>query len=88
MTRSQLTAFAMDTAGLIAPDGVAMIKKIGERKAAVTSMGMAESRVPQSQVAESTRGNISAAHGASYRCDAEARSDARDFAGGLQRSSA
>ena len=43
VTRSQLTAFAMDTAGLIAPDGVAMIKKIGERKAAVTSMGMAES---------------------------------------------
>ena len=34
VTRSQLTAFAMDTAGLIAPDGVAMIKKIGERKAA------------------------------------------------------
>ena len=30
VTRSQLTAFAMDTAGLIAPDGVAMIKKIGD----------------------------------------------------------
>ena len=52
VTTSQLTAFAMDSAGYLAPHGNAMLKKLSERKAAVTSVGVADSslsRKSQSQ---------------------------------------
>ena len=54
VTTSQLIAFAMDSAGYIAPDGNAMpvLKKLGERKAAITCDGVADSslsRKSQSQ---------------------------------------
>ena len=52
VTKSQLTAFAMDSAGYLAPHGNAYLKKLGGRKAAITSSGVADSslsRKSQSQ---------------------------------------
>jgi len=43
VTTSQLIAFAMDSAGYIAPHGNAMLKKLGERKAATTCDGVTDS---------------------------------------------
>ena len=52
VTTSQLIAFAMDSAGYIAPDGNAMLKKLGGRKAAISNDGVTDSslsRKSQSQ---------------------------------------
>jgi hypothetical protein len=52
VTKSQLVAFAMDTAGYLAPHGNAMLKELGERKAAVTSAGVADSSLSRKSQAQ------------------------------------
>ena len=42
----------MDTAGYLAPDGNAMLKELGERKAAISSAGVADSSLSRKSQAQ------------------------------------
>ena len=76
VTLAQLTAFAMDSAGYLAPDANSFLKKMSVRKAAISCDGVADSSL--SRKSQSQRAVIYQQHmtQAIDRCDADALADA------------